>query len=140
MNKNTMSPATGFAVGVGAGVSTAAVLNEANEAYERKQSKLTGINGDCSSIPCKDRLVCYKNVCLSSLPKDGCIKDSDCRGGMGQKCVNDVCIETLSAEEKQKEIQKHQEQGKQVAIRFGISFGIILLLGFIMFLYEKYNK
>lgn len=33
-NKNTMSPATGFAVGVGGGLATAAILNEANEAYE----------------------------------------------------------------------------------------------------------
>jgi hypothetical protein len=57
------------------------------------------------------------------LPKDGCIKDYDCRG-IGQKCVSDVCVETLSPEEKQKEIQQVQEQGKnlQSHLEFSLVF------------------
>jgi hypothetical protein len=136
MSRNTSS---GVLLGAGAGVATAVALNEANKAYERKQSQLTGLNGDCSSIPCKDGLVCYKNICLDSLPKDGCLKDSDCRG-IGQKCINDVCVETMTEEQKQKEIEQRQEQGKKFGIGFGISVGVLLLIVIIIYLYEKYKK
>lgn len=125
-NKNTMSPETkGVLLGAGAGVATAVALNEINE---RQQAKLTGVNGDCSSIPCKDRLVCYKNVCLASLPQGGCVTDSHCQ--IGQKCLNDMCIDTVSPEEK----QKLQEQSKKSAIVIGIIVGtfILLLLVFVI--------
>ena len=131
--KNTMSPGTGVLVGAGAGLATAAVLNEAGKAYEIKQSKLTGINGDCSSIPCKDGLVCYKQKCLSSLPKGGCLTDFNCPGE-GMKCRNDVCVQTMSDEEK--------EKSKKRAQIFGIIFGIILfcIVVYVSFMMWKVSK
>lgn len=119
------------ALGVGGGLATAAVLNEANKAYERNQATLTGIDGDCSSIPCKDNLICYKNICMSSLPKDGCIKDSNCLG-MGQKCVNDICVETMSEEEKEK-------KANTGLIVFGIVMGVLVLLSIILIIYLKFK-
>jgi len=126
------------ALGVGGGIATAAALNEANKAYERKQATLTGIDGDCSSIPCKDNLICYKNICMSSLPKDGCIKDSNCRD-IGQKCINDICVETMSEEEKQKEIQRFKEKGNNALMIAGITVGVLVLLSIILFLYLKFK-
>lgn len=126
------------ALGVGGGIATAAVLNEANKAYERKQATLTGIDGDCSSIPCKDNLICYKNICMYSLPKNGCIKDSNCLG-MGQKCVNDICVETMSEEEKEKQREKQRETNNNALMISGITLGVLVLLSIIYFIYLKYK-
>ena len=126
------------ALGVGGGIATAALLNEANQAYERKQATLTGIDGDCSSTPCRDNLVCYKNICMSSLPKDGCIKDSNCRG-IGQKCVNDICVETMSEEEKEKKRQE-QTPNMNVVIIVGIVVGVLVLLSIIYVMYIQYKS
>jgi hypothetical protein len=124
------------ALGVGGGIATAALLNEANQAYERKQATLTGIDGDCSSTPCRDNLVCYKNICMSSLPKDGCIKDSGCRLNLGQKCVNGICVDTMSQEEKEK---KMQEQSNVLMI-IGIIVGVLVLLSIIYVMYIQYKS
>jgi hypothetical protein len=134
MNNN---PTAGFATGAAAGVATAYALDQA---YEKSQNKLTGLGGDCSSIRCKDKLVCYKNKCLDSLPKNGCIKDSDCKE-FGEKCTNDTCIQTLSEEEKRQKLEEiHQSQKKLekgLGITFGVFFGVSILIAIVLYFLKK---
>jgi len=67
-----------------------------------------------------------------------CIKDSNCLD-IGQKCENNICVETMSEEEKEKKRQTNTDAFNNRLMIAGIIVGVLVLLSIIFFIYLKFK-